>query len=173
MPLSEAFASEVVSRSEASGAISLFESGSHTPIIPSVTSTGNGSSQGIPGDPLKRARPAPDEPAGDVDQFAHGVAPLIVDGSSASGSLRHGSSPPDQMGLGKCEGYILDETDEHGRKKRRRGSESKNNAWVYDRESQPKDRFQDPYWDGCITPGNSQAFLADVNWELGKIGELG
>ncbi|KAH6985459.1 hypothetical protein EDB80DRAFT_767932 [Ilyonectria destructans] len=143
MPLSEASTSEAVSRSAASGAISPFESGSHTPIIPSVTSTGNGSSQGIPGDPSKQARPAPDEPAAD------------------------------QMGLGKAEGYILGETEEHGRKKRRRVTESKNAVWVYDEESQSRDRFHDPYWDGCITPWNSHAFLADVNWELGKIEELG
>ncbi|KAK7428359.1 hypothetical protein QQZ08_005116 [Neonectria magnoliae] len=151
--------------------ISPFGSGSHTPIIPSVTSTGNDAPQSIPGDPSKQTRLAADEPAGDVHRFARDVAPLTADGSSASSSRQHAFSLADQTGLGKDTGYILDETEEHGRKKRRRDSDGKNAVWVYDEESHFKDLFHDPYWNGCVTPWNSHALLADVNWELGKMEE--
>ncbi|KAM3504861.1 hypothetical protein MY11210_008199 [Beauveria gryllotalpidicola] len=104
--------------------------------------------------------------------MSEAFASVAVSRLAASGAIspfESGSGPPDQMGLGTDTWYILDQTEEGGRKKRRRDPGSKNAVWVYNEESRSKDRLRDPYWDGCITSWNSQAFLADVNWELGRI----
>lgn len=160
MPLSEVLASETVSRSAASGGISPFDSGSHTPIISSVTSPANVPLQSLPGDPSKRPRPRPDEPA-DLEQSAE---PLAVDGSSGSSSFGHQSSPPRM----RRKGHVLDEMEEHDRRKRRRISGINNAVRVYEEEEQTNHGVGDPYWDGCLTPWNRHTFLADVNWELRK-----
>ncbi|RSL80239.1 hypothetical protein CEP52_017416 [Fusarium oligoseptatum] len=158
MPLSESLASEDVSRSAASGAISPFDSGSNTPVISSVTSPRNILSPKFCGDPSKRSKPAPDQPT-DMES----INPLTLDGSSASNSFRHDSNSPYQM---RREGHVLHEMEEQGRKKRRRISENNSAVEVYDVEKQIYHGVRDPYWEGCITRWNSQAFLADVNWEL-------
>lgn len=171
MPLSEFVASEAPSRSAASGTISPFESGSHTPIIRSMTSANNASCQGVPGDPSKRPRPAPGEP-GDEDQSTNDVGPLTADGSSAPSTLRHGSAPPNQTRK-REEEDMLNEAEEHGCKKRRRIFGRNETVCVYDDESESEAQYHDPYWDGCITPWNSQTFLAGVDWELANLRDSG
>ncbi|KJK73665.1 hypothetical protein H634G_11083 [Metarhizium anisopliae BRIP 53293] len=169
MLMSESFTPEVVPGSAVLGVTSPCETRGRTPIIPSVTSRGNGSPHDPPGDPSKRARKAHGEPAGDTIDFAPDIAPSMVDGSSTSSSFRDELSPPHEM---QGMWYILDQTEKHGGKRRRRESESENTNLVYNEESQSKDQHRRPYWDGCITSSNNKEFLADVNWKLGKISGL-
>ncbi|KPM37528.1 hypothetical protein AK830_g9067 [Neonectria ditissima] len=152
MPLSEAVVSELPTRPSASGAVSPFESGSHTPIIPSVTSPGDA---GATGDPSKRHRPAPDEPA-DVKEA---VELSTVGCSSTSGSIRYGSGSPLMTSQ---DGYSSKEAEDHHRNKRRRISDS-GKAVHCDDEGQALYHSTSVSWEGGITPWNSHYFLANVN----------
>ncbi|KID81381.1 hypothetical protein MGU_11251 [Metarhizium guizhouense ARSEF 977] len=156
MPMSESFAPDMVSRSAASGAISPSESSLRTPTILSLTSGGNDSPQDTPGDPSKRARSTPGESAGDTVQFTHGIGPLVVNDSP---------TPSSSLGKDMCDTLHPGTS----RKKRKRDSESQNTFGFCDLDGRSKNRLRDPHWDGCLTQFNCEAFLADVNWELGKL----
>lgn len=180
MPLSEQpLVSEADATSPASGTRSPldFDSRPHLPINLSAqggSNTGNQQqSKHGPGDPSKRARSTQDQ-----DQDAE--EPQLVftddvptaDGSSASSSHRCATSPPDQedeaLREREREVCLLNEAGDSNGTKRRRIAASGDSVLVHD-GSEPDDAFHDPQWEGSITPWNSRAFLADVNWELGKV----
>lgn len=72
------------------------------------------------------------------------------------------------MALRGGKGHTLEEVDRFCLKKRRRISGSEEVVWAHDDETIAK--YHDPCWDGCITLWNNKTFLADVNWELAKLG---
>lgn len=166
---------EVGTRSVVSGSASPFDAGSNIPIISSVNpraGAGNSqSSQGPPGEPLKRARPVQDDYAS-PDQLANDAAPLSTDDSSASSVSWRGPSPPDPVALREGEEHILEEVDDVGRKKRRRICGPEESVCVHDEDGQMKAEDYDQSWCNYVTRYNSRSFLADVNLELERYGMI-
>ncbi|RSL54061.1 hypothetical protein CEP51_014773 [Fusarium floridanum] len=149
MPLSEAVSSELPTRPSAPGAVSPFESGSHTPILSSVTSPDD---FGATGDPLKRYRRVPDRPI-DVKEALE----LPAGHSSTSSSVQYWSGSPLMT---SPDGYSSEETEAPHRDKRRRIADSDTTV-LCDDEGQALYHSTTVLWEGSITPWNSHGFLAN------------
>ncbi|KAL7946382.1 hypothetical protein V8C42DRAFT_320433 [Trichoderma barbatum] len=128
-----------------SGTASPFSAGANIPYIgPAVKDAENShagaqSGQNSSGDPSKRARPAKDGSSRSDDENQDGERPA-KDSSSYSDEEEPG-------------GAVY----KHVRKRRRFSNKIEETAKSW------------PTYEGYITPSNSQYFLADVNWELGKL----
>ncbi|RSL87275.1 hypothetical protein CDV31_016273 [Fusarium ambrosium] len=144
MPLSEAVSSELPTRPSAPGAVSPFESGSHTPILSSVTSPDD---FGATGDPSKRYRRVPDRPI-----------ELPSGHSSTSSSVQYWSGSPLMT---SPDGYSSEETEAPHRDKRRRIADSDTTV-LCDDEGQALYHSTTGSWEGSIAPWNSHGFLANV-----------